>query len=89
MRLQQFWLDAVILLTAHLETAEGGELKSEDTVTAVQSTLFFLGKAHQHMNQERRKNVLMNLNPILKSMAIDEKIFKAAALTLFGDEFCS
>ena len=46
--LQQFWLDA---LTPPLETAEGGELKSEDTVANVQSALYFLGNAHQHMNQ--------------------------------------
>ena len=88
-RLQQFWLDAVTPLTALLETAEGGELKSEDTVAAVQSALYFLGNAHQHMNQERRKKVLMNLNPALKSMANDEKIFKAAAPMLFGDEFAA
>ena len=53
--LQQFWLDAVIPFTALLETAERRELKSEDTVTAVQSALYFLGNTHQHMNQERRK----------------------------------
>ena len=29
----------------------------------------------------------MNLNPTLKSMANDEKIFKAAAPMLFGNEF--
>ena len=86
--LQQFWLDAVTPLTALLETAEGGELRSEDTVAAVQSALYFLGNAHQHMNQERRKKVLMNLNPALKSMANDE-IFKAAAPMLFGDEFAA
>ena len=41
------------------------------------------------MNQERRKKLLMNLNPALKSMANDEKIFKAAAPMLFGDEFAA
>ena len=41
------------------------------------------------MNQERRKKVLMNLNPALKSMANDEKIFKAAAPMLFGNEFAA
>ena len=74
--LQQFWLDVVTPLTALLETAEGGELKSEDTVAAVQSALYFLGNAYQHMNQERRKKVLMNLNPALKSMANDERSSK-------------
>ena len=57
-------------LTALLETSEGGELKSEDTVAAVQSAMYFLGNSHQHMNQERRKKVLINLNPALKSMAM-------------------
>ena len=74
LRLQQFWLDVVTPLTVLLETAEGGELKSEDTVAAVQSALYFLGNAYQHiMNQERCKKVLMNLNPALKSMANDER----------------
>ena len=88
-RLHQFWLDAVTPFTALLETAEGGELTSEDTVTAVHSVLYFLANAHQHMNQERHKKVLMNLSPALKSMANDEKIFKAAAPMLFGDEFAA
>ena len=48
-RLQQFWLDAVTPLTALLESAEGGELETEDTVTAVQSALYFLGNAHQQL----------------------------------------
>ena len=87
--LQQFWLDAVTSLTALLETAEGGELKTEDTVAPVQSALYFLGNAHQHMKQERCKKVLINLNPALKSMANYEKIFKAAAPMLFGDEFAA
>ena len=80
-RLQQFWLDMVTPLTALLETAEGEELKTENAIAAVQSALYFMGNAHQHMNQERRKKVLMNLNPALKSMANDEKIFKAACST--------
>ena len=88
-RLQQFWLDVVTPFTALLETVEDGELKSEDTVAAVRSALYFLGNAHQHMNLERRKKVLMNLNPALKSMANDEKTFKAAAPMLFGNEFAA
>ena len=74
-------------LTALLETAEGGELSTEKAVSATQSALFFLGNAHQHMTQEGHKMVLMNLNPALKSMANDEKVFKTAAPMLFGDEF--
>ena len=55
--LQQFWLDAVNPLTALLESAESGELETEDTVAAVRAALYFLGNAHQPMNQEREKGV--------------------------------
>ena len=39
------------------------------------------------MAQEKHKQVLMNLNPPIKSMASDEKVFRKAAPMLFGDEF--
>lgn len=42
---------------------------------------------NQHMAQERHKKVLMNLNPSLKYMAIDEKFFRTATPMLFGNEF--
>lgn len=56
-------------------------------MSAAQTTLVLMGNAHQHMAQERRKHLFMNLNPALKSMANDEKSFKKAAPMLFGDEF--
>ena len=37
--------------------------------------LFVMGNARQHMAQERRKHVFMNLNPALQCMANDEKSF--------------
>ena len=86
-RLQQFWLDATAPLTAIIETAEEGKLTPELAVSAAQTALVLMGNAHQHMAQERRKRLLMNLNPALKSMANDEKSFKNAAPMLFGDEF--
>ena len=85
-RLQQFWLDATAPLTAIIETAEEGKLTPELAVSAAQTALVLMGNAHQHMAQERRKRLLMNLNPALKSMANDEKSFKNAAPMLFGDE---
>ena len=85
--LQQFWLDATAPLTAIIETAEEGKLTPELAVSAAQTALVLMGNAHQHMAQERRKRLLMNLNPALKSMANDKKSFKNAAPMLFGDEF--
>ena len=85
--LQQFWLDATAPLTAIIETAEEGKLTPELVVSAAQTALVLMGDAHQHMAQERRKQLLMNLNPALKSMANDEKSFKNAAPMLFGNEF--
>ena len=73
LRPQQFWLDATAPLTAIIETAEEGKLTPELAVSATQTALVLMGNAHQHMAQERRKRLLMNLNPALKSMANDEK----------------
>ena len=87
LRLQQFWLDMTVLLTAIIETAEEGKLTPELAVSAAQTALVLMGNAHQHMAQERCKRLLMNLNPALKSMANDEESFKNAAPMLFGDEF--
>ena len=86
-RLQQFWLDMTAPLTAIIETAEEGKLTPELAVSAAQTALVLMGNAHQHMAQERRKRLLMNLNLSLKSMTNDEKSFKKAAPMLFGDEF--
>ena len=89
-RLHQFWLDAVALLTAMIESADAGELTvgdSGEAVAAVQSALVLMGNAHQKMAQERRKKVLLQLNPALKSLAEEEKAFQNAAPMLFGEEF--
>ena len=82
-RLQQFWLDAVAPLVAVMEGAEAGELSVEGAVTAVQSALVLMGNAHQKMVQERRKKVLMQLNPALKSLAEGENAFSNPAPMLF------
>ena len=86
-RLQQFWLDAVAPLTTVLENAEAGILTTESATAAVQSALVLMGNANQHMAQERRKRVLMNVNPALKTMAEEEKGFQNAAPMLFGEAF--
>ena len=39
------------------------------------------------MVQERRKKLLLKLNPSLKFMAEDKKNFESAAPMLFGEEF--
>ena len=46
-----------------------------------------MGNAHQNMVQERRKELLLQLNPALKSLAEEESTFHKAAPMLFGDEF--
>ena len=86
-RLQQFWLDAVVPLTAILEGSDAGELTPEQAYAAAQSALCLLGNANNHMAQERHKRVLMNVNPALKSMAEEENAFQQAAPMLFGKEF--
>ena len=85
--LQQFWLDATALLTAIIEIVKEGKLTPDMAVSAAQMALFLMGNTHQHMAQERRKRILINLNPPIKSMASDEKVFRKAAPMLFGDEF--
>ena len=87
--LQQLWLDTTAPRTAIIETAEEGKLTPELAVSAVQTALVLMGNAHQHIAQERRKRLLMNLNLALKSMANDKKSFKNAAPMLFGDEFAT
>ena len=86
-RLQQFWLDAVAPLAAVLESAEAGELTPEKAVAATQTALYLMGNAHQQMAQERRKKLILKLNPSLKFMAEDGKNFTSAAPMLFGEEF--
>ena len=86
-RLQQFWLDAVAPLAAILESAEAGELTPEKAVASAQAALYLMGNAHQQMAQERRKKLLLKLNPSLKFMAEDKKNFESAAPMLFGEEF--
>ena len=59
----------------------------EGIVQAAQTAIVLMGNAHQHMAQERRKKILMNVNSALKTMAEEEKGFQKAAPMLFGDEF--
>ena len=86
-RLQQFWLDAIAPLAAILEGAEAGEMTPEHAYSAAQAALVLMGSANNHMAQERRKRILMNVNPALKYMADEENAFQQAAPMLFGKEF--
>ena len=85
--LQQFWLDTVVPVTAILESTEAGELMSEKAVVAAQVALCLMGSAHHQMSQERRKKVILKLNPSLKLMADDHNNFTNAALMLFVENF--
>ena len=86
-RLQQFWLDAVAPLTAVLESAEAGDLTPEKAVSATQTALYLMGNAHHQMSQERRKKLILKLNPSLRFMADDCKNFSDTAPMLFGESF--
>ena len=86
-RLEQFWLDAVAPFTAILEGSEAGELMAEKAYAAAQSALCLLGNPNNHMAQERRKRILMNVNPALKSMVEEKNAFQEEAPILFGEEF--
>ena len=48
-----------------------------------------MGKAHQQMAQEKRKKLILKLNPSLKFMAEDGKKFASAAPMLFGEKFAT
>ena len=87
-RLQQlFWLDAVAPLTAVLESAEAGDLMPEKAVSATQTALYLMGNAHHQISQERRKKLILKLNPSLRFIADDCKNFSDAAPMLFGESF--
>ena len=85
--LQQFWLDAVTPLATVLESAEEGDLVPVKVVSATQKALYLMGTEHQQMAQERRKKLILKLNPLLKFMSDDSKSFTLSAPMLFGDEF--
>ena len=74
-------------LAALLESAEAGELMPEKAVSAAQTALYLMGNPHQQTAQERRKKLILKLNPSLKFMTEDAKSFSSAAPMLFGEEF--
>ena len=77
--LQQFLLDVVATLAAILKGPDAGKLTPEQAYAATQSALCLLGIENDHMVQERRKRVLMNVNPALKSTAEEENAFQQIA----------
>ena len=88
------WLDNVAatkqlanLCLGYSKGSDAGKLTPEQAYAAAQSALCLLGNANNHMVQERRKRVLMNVNHALKSMAEEENTFQQAAPMLFGKEF--
>ena len=50
-------------LMAVLESADAGELTPEKAVAATQTALYLMGNVHQQMAQERRKKLILKLNP--------------------------
>ena len=54
---------------------------------AAQTALKLLGNASCHLSMERRKNVLSDLNPSLKDMAEEDKLYREVAPNLFGEGF--
>ena len=86
-RLQQFWLDAIILLVLTLEKTEELELPVE-AIAAIQTSLQLMGNANHHTSVSRRNALLMQLNPRLKPLFTDAD-FKEAPPLLFGESFGS
>jgi len=74
-------------LAAILESAEAGELTPQKAMSATQTALVLMGNAQQQMAQERRKKLILKLNPSIKFMAEDTKSFSSAVPMLFGEEF--
>ena len=74
-------------LAALLESAEAEELMPEKAVSAAQTALYLMGNVHQQTAQERRKKLILKLNPSPKFMAEDAKSFSSAAPMLFGEGF--
>ena len=62
-------------------------MRPEMAVLAVQTAFSPMGNAQQRMAQERHKWILMNVNPAVKSMENNEKVFRKAIPMLFEDEF--
>ena len=85
---QALLLDAVGPLTHILEEAAKGELTQKTALEAAQTALKLLGNASVHVNRERRKNALQNMNSRLVDMADDDIVYKCAAPALFGEGFC-
>ena len=85
--IQQFWLGAVALLAAILESKEAGDLIPEKAVPATQTALYLMGNAHQHTSQERQQKLVLKMKPFLRFMAADNKNFTAAYPMLLGEEF--
>lgn len=83
---QALVLDAVGPMAFILEAAAKGNLTQEIAVEAAQTALKLLGNASCHLATER-KNVLTDLNPSLKDMAEEDKLYKEAAPNLFGEGF--
>lgn len=67
-----------------LESATQGNLTEDIAVETVQTALKLLGNASCHLAVVIRRSVL---NPNLKKMAEEDKIYKGAAPNLFGDSF--
>lgn len=86
-RLQNYVLDAVGPLTAVVDKLQAGEASSEDVLAANQMALRLLGNASVKISQERRKNVLGELNNKISDLAEKDEIYQDAAPNLFGDEF--
>ena len=84
---QALVLDAVGPLAYILEAAGQDNFTMADAVDAVQTALKLLGNASCHLAMERRRNVLTDLNPNLKDMAEEDKLFRDVAPNLFGEGF--
>ena len=66
--------------------AEAGDLTPEAAVANTQAALVFIGNTSQHFAADRRKALLQQLNPKLKSL-VEDSDFSEAPPFLFGTDF--
>ncbi|KAJ1193692.1 hypothetical protein NDU88_002988 [Pleurodeles waltl] len=75
-----------ILDLAEEAKAEGGQVDPETLSNWAQRAICMLGNANAYISQERRKSLLLKIDPKLSSLSTKEEGLKAEGL-LFGDSF--
>ena len=86
-RLQAFVLDPVTLLVNTIHRLDDENYTIEEAHSDAMDTLRLLGNASYQISRTQRKKVLKVLNPSIQELAVEDDLFKSAAMYLFGDGF--